>query len=200
MRILIIFISIIFFACQPKVSDKLPIIGRLTVENGDTTYHTIRSFEFINQDSQIINNQILSKNVYVADFFFTHCPTICPKVTSQMLRIHDQFIKNDEVKLISFSLDPKRDTIGRLNDYATRLGVSSQKWDFLHGDKSEIYDLAEDYFSIALNDDEAPGGINHSGKLILVDKKGRVRSYCEGTVEEDVTKFMKDIELLLDKN
>ncbi len=191
-------IATILILCSCVHQEKtLPILGQRTIENGDTIYHKIRPFSFMNQDSQIIDNETLSGKIYVADFFFTHCPTICPKVTSQLKRVYDKYKDNPNVQLISFSLDPKRDTIGRLADYAAKLGVSSKKWSFLTGEKEKIWELASDYFSIAVDDEDAAGGINHSGRLILVDPQGRVRSYCQGTEEKSVDQFLKDIDVLL---
>jgi len=184
---------------EPTIDDAgdLPILGQKRVENGDTIYHQIPDFSFIDQDSQVVTNESFSGKVYVADFFFVSCPTICPKVTQQMLRIHDQFEDDDRLKLIAHSIDPKRDTVGRLANYARNLGVTSEKWHFVTGDKDEIYAIADDYFSIAIESPDAPGGFDHSGRLILVDENRHVRSFCDGTDPEAVDQFMKDIEKLL---
>ncbi len=181
-------------APEPKV---LPILGERTIRQGDTTYHTIRSFSFYNQDGQIIDNESLQDKIYIADFFFTHCPSICPKVTTQLKRVYDKYEDVDQVHIVSFTLDPKRDSIGRLADYAQKLEVSTDKWSFLTGPKDSIWSLAADYFSVAVDDEDAAGGINHSGRLILIDKQGRVRSYCQGTEPKSVDDFLNDIDVLL---
>ncbi len=162
-------------------------------------YHEIPDFAFVNQDSQMVNNQTFKDKAYVVDFFFTHCPTICPVVTKQMLRIHDQFRGNDEVVLLSHTIDQKRDTVGRLHWYANKLEVGSDKWHFVTGNKEEIYAMADEYFIIAKEDSDAPGGYDHSGTIILVDKNRRVRSFCNGTKPEEVDRFMDDIQTLLDE-
>jgi protein SCO1 len=195
-------LSILALSCQletPKTSDQLPIIGeRLGLSpNGDTIYPIIPTFSFTNQEGQAVNNATFEGKIYVVDFFFTHCPTICPKVTAQMLRVHDRFKDSSKVLLISHSIDPKNDTIGRLKEYATKLGVTAPKWHFITGDQDSIYAIADDYFSIAKVSPNSPGGFDHSGRLILVDKKRHVRAFCDGTDAKDVDRFMDDIVKLL---
>ncbi|MGA0283724.1 MAG: SCO family protein [Saprospiraceae bacterium] len=202
MRIRIIgIIAVIGFfvvACESKSSDKpLPIIGRLEIVDGDTIHHTIPDFEFINQDSQLVTNQELTEYIYISDFFFTSCPSICPIVKKQMLRIYDKYKSNSMVKLVSHTIDPKRDTADKLKRYAADLGVDTDKWVFLTGDKESLLDIADAYFVAAYEDPDAPGGFDHSGKIILVDTKRQVRSFAEGTDPEDVDRFLKDIDKLL---
>lgn len=180
---------------QPE--EPLPILGEKIIENGDTIYHTIPDFAFIDQDSQIVTNETFKGKIYVADFFFISCPTICPKVTKQMLRIYKHFEDDDRVALLAHTIDVKHDTIPRLKDYATKLGVRTDKWHFVTGDKEAIYDIADDYFSIAIEDPDAPGGFDHSGKIILVDDKRRVRSFADGTDPESVDRLIADMEKLL---
>jgi protein SCO1 len=189
-------LAALFFSCGAPEAP-LPIIGNRDVVDGDTIYHTVPDFSFINQDSQLVNNATFEGKAYVVDFFFTHCPTICPAVTKQMLRIHDEFKNEDRLLLLAHSIDPKRDTVGRLKEYASNLGVSSDKWLFVTGDKDELYAIADDYFSIAIENPDVPGGFDHSGRIILVDTKRRVRSFCDGTDPKSVDKFLKDIGVLL---
>lgn len=179
---------------QPQT---LPILGEADVVNGDTLYHTIPDFAFINQDSQTITNADFAGKVYVADFFFISCPTICPKVKRQMLRLYERYEKDDRIAFLSHSIDVRRDTVGRLRTYAQGLGVSAPKWHFVTGDKDAIYSMADDYFSIVVEDPSAPGGFDHSGKLILVDAQRHVRAFCDGTDPKSVNQFMRDIDLLL---
>ena len=194
----------LLMACGDKApsNEPLPIIGnRLGVtEKGDTIFPTIPNFAFIDQNSDTVRNADFDEKIYVVDFFFTHCPTICPKVTAQMLRVYEQFKDSSEVRLLAHSIDPKRDSVGRLRDYADKLGVEAPKWRFVTGERDSVYSIADDYFSIAKEDPKSPGGFDHSGRLILVDKKRRVRSFCDGTDAEDVDRFMKDIEQLLKEN
>jgi protein SCO1 len=186
------------YSCSNR-PEKLPILGEREFVNGDTIYHTIRPFSFINQDSQVVTNTNFKDKIYVVDFFFTHCPTICPKVTKQMLRIYDKYKDDGRIMQLAFSIDTRNDTVGRLKEYARGLGVSSKKWHFVTGPLDSIYSIAADYYSIAKQDPDSPGGFNHSGRLILVDKKQRVRSFCDGTDTKDVDRFMTDIDVLLDE-
>lgn len=186
----------LFWGCQ-QAEEPLPVLGQRDVVNGDTVYHTIPDFEFINQDSQTVTNATFNGRVYVADFFFISCPTICPKVKQQMLRIYERFRDEPRLMLLSHTIDVKHDTVPRLRQYAENLGVSSDRWHFVTGDKRAIYDIADDYFSIAIEDPDAPGGFDHSGRLILVDDQRHVRAFCNGTEAEEVDRFMEDIALLL---
>lgn len=198
MRIWIFLLAGLASCNFPKVNNQpLPVIGNREIVDGDTIYHTVPDFAFINQDSQWVSNETFAGKAYVVDFFFTHCPTICPKVAKQMKRVHDRFLEEDRLLLLAHSIDPKRDTIGRLKWYADNLGVESSKWHFVTGDKDSIYAIADDYFSIAIENSDAPGGFDHSGRLILIDPQRRVRSFCDGTDEKSVDKFMLDIDKLL---
>lgn len=182
---------------EPNQNAPLPVLGEFDVVGGDTIYHTIRDFSFINQDSQQVTNATFDGKAYVVDFFFISCPTICPKVKKQMLRLYDRFKNEDKLVLLSHTIDTKHDTIPRLKKFATDLGVGLPQWQFVTGEKDSIYSIANDYFSIAQEDPNAPGGFDHSGRLILVDTKRRVRAFCDGTDPESVDKFMIDVERLL---
>ncbi len=193
------FATLFLAACNPNLDhgDRLPILGERQIVDGDTLYHQVPDFSFINQDSQIVTNATFAGKAYVADFFFVSCPTICPKVTQQMLRVHDAFKDDDRLLLLAHSIDTKRDTVPRLKKYAEGLGVGAPKWHFVTGDKDAIYEIADDYFSIAIEDPDSPGGFDHSGRLILVDANRHIRSFCNGTDPESVDHFLEDIALLL---
>ncbi|MEO9869324.1 SCO family protein [Ekhidna sp.] len=196
-KLLIPFILLI--ACDQKSSsDSLPYLGNTIYEENDTIYHTIQDFELVDQDSSTVTNETFNNKLYVADFFFTSCPTICPKMKAQMLRVYSKFEDNDKVMILSHTIDPTYDTVGLLKDYADRLGVSSDKWKFVTGDQDYIYDLAEkSYISLADEDSNAPGGFVHSGAFLLVDKDRRIRGFYDGTVPEQVDVLMNDIDKLL---
>lgn len=196
MVFLSLFLVSLLFACQEDTAT-LPILGNSYEEGGKMIHHTIRDFEFVNQDSTDITNETFAGKAYVSDHFFISCPTICPKLSKSMLRIHDKFKANEELLLLSHSIDTKYDTIPRLKKYADNLGVSSKKWHFVTGDNDEISDIAEDYFNVVIEDEEAPGGYNHSGRLVLVDKNRNLRAFCDGTDDDSVTDFLKDIQKLL---
>lgn len=181
-------------SCREKV---LPYLGKQEMVEGKPKYHVVRDFSYLNQDSIQVSNQSLSNQIYVTDFFFTSCPSICPKVMKQMLRIHDTFKGDKRVMLVSFTIDPKRDTPEKLKLYAKNIGADTRYWHFLHGDKDETLDLANDFFIAALEDPDAPGGFDHSGKIVLVDKEGHVRSFAEGTDPDDIPGLIEDINILL---
>lgn len=184
-------------SCRDSGEDKLPVYGEITIENGDSIYHSIRDFSFINQDSQVVNNATFEDKIYISDFFFTSCPTICPRVKKQMLRIYEDFKDEPRLEFLSHSIDSKRDSVPVLKAYAEKINISSDRWHLVTGDTKAIYDIAKDYFSIAVEDPNAPGGYDHSGYIILVDKDRHIRAYCDGTNEEEVDAFMVKIRKLL---
>lgn len=192
-------------ACTQKKENKLPIFGHREVVvnevNGekvvDTVYHTIADFEFVNQDSLPVTNKTFENKIYVADFFFTSCRTICPKMKTQMLRVYDSIQSMDDVLILSHTIDPEHDDVARLHDFAERLGVSSAKWHFVTGEQEKIYDIAQtSYFATALVDKTEPDGFIHSGAFLLIDKQRRIRGKFDGTVEEDVNRLIRDIKRL----
>lgn len=195
---------------QKEAKESLPILGRKEVltkmvdgeEVLDTVYHTIGDFAFVNQDSAVVTQEDFKGKVYVADFFFTSCPTICPVMKSQMLRVYEAFRDNDEVLLLSHTIDPEYDTVALLKDYAERLGVMDEKtkWHFVTGEKEDIYEIGQnEYMVTAMEDEDEPGGFLHSGAFILVDKERRVRGIYDGTKEMEVNRLIKDIPLLLEE-
>ncbi len=170
-----------------------PVTGELRPE-------PVRDWTYVDQDSLPFGSADLRGKVYVAEFFFTSCPTICPKVKGEMLRLEAAFADEPDFALVSFTVDPKRDTPTRMKNYAEKLGIQDhRRWRFIYGDKFEIYDLDQDYLSIAEENVNAPGGFDHSGYIVLVDRQGFVRSYASGLDSAEVDYLMKDIQLLLDK-
>ncbi|MEM1219514.1 MAG: SCO family protein [Bacteroidota bacterium] len=191
---------VLVVACDtPVETQTLPILGERDIVDGDTLYHQIPDFSFINQDSQVVTNATFAGKAYVADFFFTACPTICPMTTKSMLDLYDQFKEQDELLLLAHSIDTRRDSVPHLKQYAENMGVESQKWHLVTGIEDEIMEIADDYFSIAYRDDDAPGGFDHSGRLILVDPNRHVRSFCDGTDPKSVERFVRDIHILLEE-
>ena len=203
--LILIIAAAIVTACNKKQEAKLPIYGErevaITEKDGqkvvDTLYHTIAPFQFINQDSAIITEAAVANKIYVADFFFTSCRTICPKMKTQMLRVYDSIQAMDDVIILSHTIDPEYDTVGLLRDFAERLGVTSAKWHFLTGNKDNIYELAQtSYFATAMEDKTEPDGFIHSGAFVLVDKDRRIRGTYDGTQEEAVNRLIQDIKRL----
>ncbi len=182
-----------------KDTSPLPYLGQTTVEDGVTKYHTIPNWTMSNQDSLQVSNKSLSPYIYVADFFFTSCPSICPKVAKEMLKIHQEFKDNPKVKLVSFTLDPKRDTPNKLKQFGDNLSINHDKWWLLTGDKDSTLVLASQYFVAAFEDATVPGGFDHSGKIILVDQNGHIRSFSEGTDPTETPRLIKDIYKLIEQ-
>lgn len=180
--------------CIEKKEQPLPIFGERILDGTDTVYHTIAPFQFVNQDSAIVTNETFKDKIYVADFFFTSCRTICPIMKTQMHRVYDTLENDPEVLILSHTIDPEYDTVGLLHDYAERLGVSSSKWHFVTGVEDSIFNIAQkSYFATAMEDSSEPDGRIHSGAFLLIDKEQRIRGKYDGTKEEEVNKLIADI-------
>ena len=188
--------GLVFIACR-KEAERLPILGNTEVLNGDTIFHTVEDIPLIDQDSQVFQLSKMGDKVFIADFFFISCPTICPKVKKQMMRLYEQYKHDDRVMLLSHTIDPRHDSVPVLKRYADNLGVSSESWKFLYGSKDTIYDLADQYFVSVVDDPSAPMGFDHSGRLILLDRNRHVRGFAEGTDPKSVSEFFHTIDQLL---
>jgi protein SCO1 len=175
----------------------LPVFGEREMQNGDTVFHTIADFRFINQDGQAVTPETFKDKIYVADFFFTTCRTICPIMKTQMKRVYDAVENDPEVLILSHTIDPEYDTVELLNNFARKLGVRSNKWHFVTGNKDSIYNIAQkSYFSTAMEAKSEPDGFIHSGAFLLIDKERRIRGKYDGTKEEEVNRLLADIEKL----
>ena len=199
-----VFVLLIMSACNPT-TQKLPIYGeREPIEktvNGqkvvDTLYNTIPDFKFISQNQDTITGRTLDGKIYVADFFFTTCPTICPVMKKQMLKVYQQIKGQSDVMIVSHSIDPQHDTPIVLKKYADDLVVKGNQWLFVTGKREDIYDIGQKhYLVVAGQDSTAPGGYIHSGAFILVDKQKRVRGAYDGTTQKGTDKLLADIEIL----
>ena len=181
--------------------DSLAYPGNHPRDNdGNLLPNPVRDWTYTTQLLDTVTNKDLAGQVYVADFFFTSCPTICPTVKAQMLRIYERFGARPDFKLVSFTVDPKRDTPEVMRTYADNLGVTDQQeWWYLYGDRFFTYELDADYLSIAEENSDAPGGFDHTGYVVLVDQQGFVRSYASGLQADEIDHLMEDIELLLAK-
>ena len=193
----LVFIFLVVLGCQQE--KKLPFLGPKEIgKQGDTLYHKIPDFKFLNQDSLWISEKDMAGKIYVADFFFTTCPTICPKMKTQLLRIYDKFAEDDRVRILSHTIDPEYDGVRVLKEYAKKLNITSPRWNLLTGKKSDIYRLGEkSYMVTAQEDANEVGGFVHSGAFILVDQNRHVRGIYDGTKEEDVNHLIEDMTLLL---
>ncbi|MCC6815485.1 MAG: SCO family protein [Saprospiraceae bacterium] len=194
---IIFFLSIFILGIQCK-QKTLPIIGIPSEVNGIKTYPKIPEFSYLNQDSQLVQLKDLKNKIHLACFFFTSCPTICPKVMRNMGRIAEENLNNQNIAYLCFSLDFKRDSISRLKDYYSKIGFTYSNFYLLRGNSpNDTKDLAQNYLSVASDDPEAPGGINHSGWILLIDKDNHIRSYADGTNDTEVDRLLSDLKILL---
>jgi len=193
-------------ACKFNGSNKtLPIYGNrepvTKTVNGqtltDTIYATIPAFKFVNQYGDSTGSQNLAGKIYVADFFFTSCPSICPIMQRNMLAVYNAFKDTADVKIVSFTIDPKYDTPPVLKNYAEKLGVTGNSWWFLQGNRDTVYRIAEKNYLVAVSkDSSAAGGYVHQGYFVLVDKQKRVRGSYDGTDPKQVAQLIDDIKTL----
>ncbi|GAB4018954.1 hypothetical protein GCM10028773_20480 [Spirosoma koreense] len=197
---------ILFFWNCGQHPDKLPILGQrelVTKQVGgktvtDSVYQSIPDFKFVSQYGDTVTAKTLDNKIYVADFFFTSCPTICPKMKVQLKRVYEKFKGNPNVMLLSHTIDPAHDSVAVLKEFADNLGLTGRQWLFVTGDREKIYDIGEkSYMVTAQADESAPGGVVHSGAFILVDKAKHIRGIYDGTTEAGVDKLMNDMERLL---
>jgi len=200
-----VLIGMLVQGCVDSPSAPLPVLGPYEVNDTiidgklktDTTFSTVRPFSFVDQDGNEVSEATINEKIYVADFFFTSCPTICPKMKQQMLRLYTAFEGNEDVIFLSHSIDPKRDSVARLHDYADKLGIVSSRWHLMTGERDAIYSMAKHYMIAAQEDNSAPGGYAHSGAFLLVDKNRQIRGVYDGTSPEEVDQLKVDIERLL---
>lgn len=193
------FSSLALFSCSES-GHKLPILGPREVVNGDTVYHQIPDFAFVNQDSAVITQEFMKDKIYVADFFFTSCPTICPVMKTQMLRVYEKYKDNPRVRILSHTIDPRHDSVSVLKEYRNRLKVKGDTWQFVTGEQDKIYEIGEKSYMVTAQEDStavAEGGFIHSGAFLLVDSKRHIRGIFDGTKEEEVNKLLKAMDLLL---
>ncbi|WP_460982126.1 SCO family protein [Spirosoma fluminis] len=186
--------------------DTLPILGQreavTKVVDGktvtDSVYQAVPDFSFVSQYGDTVTARTLDNKIYVADFFFTSCPTICPKMKVQLKRVYEKFKGNPDVMLLSHTINPERDSVAVLKEFADNLGLTGKQWLFVTGDREKIYDIGQNsYMVTAQADSTAPGGVVHSGAFILVDKAKHIRGIYDGTTEKGVDKLMVDMERLL---
>ena len=204
----ILFLIVIFSSCSnDKKVRVLPIIGNYDIEysmkNGvevaDTVYPKMIPFEFYNQDSIKVTNETFKGKVWIADFFFTTCPTICPTMTKNLKWLNDQTKDLEEdVQFLSFTINPNHDIPSRLLAYKNHYNIKANNWSFLTGDEAFTHQLGIEHFQIfAGQDASAAGGYAHSGAFTLVDKEGYVRGVYLGTEKEHVKQLEKDLRKLL---
>jgi len=172
----------------------------LAANGKDTIYHTIPAFSLKDQDGKPFGDKDLNNKIYVANFFFTSCPTICPKMQTLMKKIQDtdDFKKLNDFKLVSFTVDPDNDTPQKLKEFSNLIKAEKNRWYFLTGNRDSIYDLAYKGFMVnAMEDKKADGGFLHSDIMLLIDKEKRVRGIYEGTSYKDVKRLIDEAKVLV---
>ncbi len=191
-------IAIFFFSSCSE--NKLPILGerstKVTLVDGkqvvDTVYPTIPPFRFMDQDGNYVTNETFMGKVYVADFVFLSCETICPKLNQQMKRMHDLFLNDPDVYFLSHTVDPDHDTLPRIKAFMDAHQIKTSKWHFVRSTEDSTYEIAtHGYFSTAYRD--SAGEYVHSGGMLLIDRKQRVRGVYDGTQQFTVDQLIKDI-------
>ncbi|WP_298500269.1 SCO family protein [uncultured Algibacter sp.] len=161
--------------------------------------HTVSDFNLINQNGISITQETYKNKIYIADFFFTRCATICPIMTTNMVKIQNAFLKDDNVMFLSISVTPEIDNISVLKDYAIKKGVIDKKWNVTTGNKKHIYNLArKSYFAVVEQGDGGLQDFIHTPNFILIDKEKQIRGIYDGTNNEDIKRIIEDIKILLD--
>ncbi len=178
------------FVYQPReTSESVSPLSRLAV------HHQLPDFSLTNQRGHAMSLSDLSGKVWVADFIFTTCPTICPPMTEEMVRLQNEFASESELRFVSFSVDPERDTPAVLSRYADDFGVDGRSWAFLTGEKTSIYQLAHEGFNLATG--HRGSEILHSTRFVLVDRQGKVRGYYDSRSKANLQRLRRDIKTLL---
>ncbi len=198
-----IILTLFYLALKPK--KMLPIYNPSMVnpELVDSTvqyiskYHSIANFSFTNQNGKIITQKDYEGKIYVADFFFTTCGSICPKMTTNLVEVQKAFINNPKVMLLSHTVFPETDSVAVLKEYAKKNGVIDNKWNLVTGDKKQIYAMArKSYLAVKLGKPEELYDMVHTENFVLVDSKRRVRGFYDGTKKEDIERLIEDINFL----
>ena len=165
----------------------------------DTIYHTVAPFSFINQDGKTVTDKDYTGKIYVVDYFFTTCKTICPKMTSELLRVQNKFAYTKGlVQILSHTVDPENDSVPVLKAYSEMVHADTKMWTFVTGDKKELYDMARtSYLLNATEGDGGPDDFVHSELFILIDKEKHIRGIYDGTDIKAVSNLMDDIKVLM---
>lgn len=197
-----IIITVMYQALDPV--KKLPVYqpNQVSSELVDSTiqhvkkYHTIADFNLTNQNGQKVTQKDYENKIYVADFFFTTCQTICPIMTDNMVTIQNSLHNDQEVLLLSHSVTPDIDSVARLKKYALEKGVDDSKWNLVTGQKEEIYKLARTSYLAAKDQPYSEYDLIHTENFVLVDKQRRIRGFYDGTNGEEIERLLQDIAIL----
>ena len=197
-------IAISIFYSILKSKETLPIYQPAQVNSKlvDTSvahkikYHTISDFNLINQNGDIITQAFYDDKIYVADFFFTTCQSICPVMTKNMKKVQDKLINDKEILLLSHSVTPEIDSVEQLKRYAISHQINDDKWNLVTGDKKQIYNLARKSYLAVEDNPIGEYDMIHTENFILIDKKNQIRGFYDGTLELEIARLLDDIEIL----
>ena len=203
---LIYFLAVVLISCNQDSKKQLPIFNPVDFNpklvdksiRNISKNHTVKDFNLINQNGITITSKDYENKIYIVDFFFTSCPSICPIMTNNMLKIQEKFINNDDIMLLSMSVTPEIDNIKILKDYAIDKGVDDSKWNITTGSKKHIYELArKSYFAVVEQGDGGLQDFIHTPNFILVDTKKQIRGVYDGTEEKEISRLIEDINYLV---
>ena len=204
-RLMFIWITVLISSCNETSERSLPIYNPSNFNpklvdkelQSSSKNHTVLDFKLVNQNGQTITQEDYKDKIYVADFFFTSCRTICPIMTSNMAKIQQEFLNDEDIMFLSLSVTPEIDSIPILRDYANKKGVVDGKWNVTTGNKKHIYQLArKSYFAVVEQGDGGLQDFIHTPNFILVDANKRIRGIYDGTNNEDIKRIINDIKIL----
>ena len=202
MALSVIIISIIYSVLKPV--EILPVYQPSAVSAAlvsqeirhQKKYHTISNFSLTNQNGQTVTHNTYKGKIYVADFFFTTCQTICPIMTSNMVELQDKLANNPDVLFLSHTVMPEIDTVAQLKKYAIQKKVNATQWNLVTGSKQEIYDLARKQYLVAKENPDDPLGLVHTENFVLIDTQKRIRGFYDGTQTQEIDRILHDIGVL----
>lgn len=198
-------LMVLFVSCNQDLKKQLPIYNPSDFNpkyvdksvRDITQNHTVKDFNLINQNGNVITSKDYENKIYVVDFFFTRCPSICPIMTDNMKLVQDEYIDDNNIMLLSLSVTPDIDNVEVLKNYAIEKGVNDLKWNITTGSKKHIYELArKSYFAVV---DQGDGGLQdfiHTPNFVLVDTKKQIRGIYDGTEDKEILRLIKDINIL----
>lgn len=177
----------------------IDVVENAETGKSDTVFHQIPDFSLLNQYGEVITNQSVTDKIWVVDFFFTTCPSICPKMTNQLQRVQNNFKDIGDVVILSHTVNPEEDTVEVMANYASMYGAIRGKWHFLTGNKTSLYELGEKgyFMPVAKGEEGDEDDFIHSEKFILVDKNKNIRGFYNGTDPKEVDRLITEINILL---
>lgn len=204
---ILIYNTVLFFvtSCNQSLKRELPIYNPSNFNpelvdkslRNSSKYHTVSDFELINQNGKTITQEDYKDKIYVTDFFFTSCKTICPIMTNNMAKLQDEFLNDNDIMFLSLSVTPEIDNVTVLREYATNKGVIDSKWNITTGSKKHIYELArKSYFAVVEKGDGGLQDFIHTPNFILIDTKKQIRGIYDGTNNDDIKQIIEDIHIL----